>query len=881
MVPAVRRPRRRRQMLPGDAVKSRIAFCLRAGKHFFRMTSPLLGAARRRWREAMVCLLLSLVTLAVYWPVREHEFVDFDDRLYLVSSPHVSSGLTLDGAVWALRSGYASNWHPLTWLSHMLDCQLYGLNPSGHHQTNLLFHLANTLLLFLVLKRMTQARWRSALVAALFAWHPLHVESVAWVAERKDLLCAFFWLLTMAAYARYVAHPRLCRYSLTLACFALGLMAKPMIVTLPFVLLLLDYWPLKRLALPPFLGGESRPGDAAATESHAKLSIGALVKEKVPFFLLAAAASTVTFLVQRETGAVASTETYPVTVRLANALISYWRYLGKMIWPDNLAVFYPHPMNWPPGLVLLAALGLVAVTALAFRAARHQPYFVVGWLWFLGTLVPVIGLVQVGAQAMADRYTYLPLIGLFVMIAWGAAEFTAHWRWRKIALPLLAGVALCACLVLTYTQVWHWRNTVTLFTHTAQVTTNNYPAQLNWGLGLEKRNDLRGAAEHYREALRMKPGLVKAVHNLARLLARQGKIEEGRAPYLDALRLTPNNAVMLSDYSSFLAEYGLVEEAITQYSEAVRLEPKRAQLHNNLGTVWSRIGRQSEAIGCFTEAIRLQPDFADAHNNLANALTVEGRNEEAILHMTEVIRLEPGMFQTQNNLGVALFRAGRMEEAAARYTAVLRIKPDYVEARSNLGVVLSKQGKHDEAAQQFAEAIRIAPDFVDAQTGLGMILVGSGKLEQGINHLARAAQLRPDSPQLHYQLGLALARQPKWSEAIQQFREAVRLQPNWSEALNRLALILATHTDAKYRDGAEAVRLSEHLCELAGRPNPVPLNTLAAAYAEVGRFAEAATVAQQAFDLAVAAGKTGLASQIQNRLKLYRAGLPAREIPQL
>lgn len=468
----------------------------------------------------ILCLALTAATLAVFGQVRDHDFITYDDCEYVVQNPHVRPGLTLDGLAWALTSTRASNWHPLSWLSHMTDCDLYGLNPSGHHLNSLLFHAANTLLLLLLLKRMTGALWRSFLVAALFALHPLHVESVAWVAERKDVLSALFWMLTLLAYAGYSKRPGIRRYLLALAFFGLGLMAKPMLVTLPFVMLLLDYWPLRRL-------------------KWERAPTGLLLMEKIPFFLLSAATSVVTFMVQQKWGAVV--QEIPLGIRFANALCSYGVYLAKVFWPISLAFHYPHPLgSIPAWQVAGSGVFLVCMTYLSFRFSSRLPYLTVGWLWYLGTLIPVIGIIQVGSHAMADRYTYIPLIGPFIALSWGTADITS--RWPRVKGP---SVALWICLLVSFgigswVQAETWKDSMTLYRHAIRVTAGNLTAHQNLGNVLAREGRLNEAAEHIREVLRLRPGHAPAHNNLANVLVKQGRIDEGIAHYREALRIRPD-----------------------------------------------------------------------------------------------------------------------------------------------------------------------------------------------------------------------------------------------------------------------------------------------------------------------------------------------------
>jgi Tfp pilus assembly protein PilF len=614
-------------------------------------------------RKTFICLVLITVTLAVFWQVSNHEFVNFDDDDYVSENPHVQSVLSRQAIIWAFTATRAANWHPLTWLSHMIDCQLYGLNPSGHHLTNVLFHLVNTLLLFLLLNRITGASWRSGFVAALFAVHPLHVESVAWVAERKDVLSTLFWLLTMWAYIYYVEKPRLHRYLLTLLTFALGLMAKPMLVTLPVVLLFLDYWPLKRFEI-----GQSASGLPAASQpSTIAEKPGAqafrLLLEKTPLFVLAAVSAFVTFVVQKSGGAVGALEVYPIKIRVANALVSYVSYMVKMIWPQNLAVFYPHPgQSLPMWQAAAAGLLLLLISIAVIRAGRRQPYLPVGWLWYLGTLVPVIGLVQVGAQAMADRYTYVPLIGLFIMAAWGVPELLAKYRFQRTVLATLATILLVTPTLVSKRQVRHWQNSLTLFQHAVEVTADNYVAHDSLGNALAQQGMLDQAIVHYRESLRIKPNLVNTHNNLGVALLQQGEINR----------------------------------AMAQYYQALRLKPDSAETHNNLGVALFTVGQLDQAIGHYLTAIKLDPNFGKAYNNLGNVLARKGKLDEAISQYSRALELKPNYPEAHNNLGVALAQQEKFREAIAHFKRALQLRPDYSQARSNLDNAIALLAKTTE-----------------------------------------------------------------------------------------------------------------------------------------------------------------------------------------
>jgi tetratricopeptide (TPR) repeat protein len=595
--------------------------------------------------------LLIFTTLVVFHQLPTHDFINLDDNLLVYENPQVFAGLNKQGVIWAFTQYHAEYWHPVTWLSHMLDCQLFGLRPGLHHLTSLLFHLANSVLLLLILRKMTGALWRSAFVAALFALHPLHVESVAWVAERKDVLSAFFWFLTIWAYVDYAERPGISRYLLVLLSFALGLMAKPMVVTLPFVLLLLDYWPLGRMQW-----------HNVKTESHLDINkspLYRLIWEKIPLFALTAVTVVATVVVQERVGALKSLETFPLTSRIANALVSYMSYMAKMIWPHKLAVYYPYQETIPLWQVAGSGLLLLGLSIMVIKAAKNRPYLPVGWLWYFGTLVPVIGLVQVGSQAMADRYTYLSLVGLFIMIAWGVPDLLAGWHRGRTVLTISATVLLLGCVVGTWRQVGHWQNSITLFQHTVRVTSDNHFAHNNLGVALAKSGRLAEAIHHYFNALRVKPDTAEVHNNLGNALAAQGNVDRAMSHYYQALKIDSNNA----------------------------------RAYNNLGNVLANQGKREEAIKYYTTALGLDPAYAGAHYNLGNLLANQGKTEEAINHYVEALRIMPYWAGAHNNLGVALEKGGKLEEAIGHYQEALRLNPGYVRARSNLERVLRLKGK--------------------------------------------------------------------------------------------------------------------------------------------------------------------------------------------
>jgi protein O-mannosyl-transferase len=570
--------------------------------------------------ELWVCLMLMAATVAVYEPVRHHDFVDFDDAKYVFENPEVRGGLTLAGVTWAFTTSHESNWHPLTWLSHMLDVELFGLNAGSHHLVNLLLHAANTVLLFVVLRSMTGALWRSALVAALFGLHPVHVESVAWVSERKDVLSTLFWMLTLMAYVRYFRRPTAHRYALIALSLTLGLMAKPMLVTLPFVLLLLDVWPLGRLPMARSASAGETGLDAASGPGSLRSEALRLVWEKVPLFALSAASAIVTFAVQQHGGAVTRIDRLPLWARVVNAFRSYARYLDKTLWPSDLAIFYPYTRVFFISDLVIAALTLVGISLLVWSEARRRPYLLVGWLWYVGTLVPVIGLVQVGSQSMADRYTYIPVIGIFLMVAWGVPDLVARWPSMRPILAAAAGVMLVGCMLATWFQVQHWHNTVTLFEHASRVTRDNYLAHHNLGVALGRQGRLDESARHLREAVRIQPYHPQMHTRFALVLARQGKIDESIAEFREALRISPDDVDAYIGLGAALTRGGEIDEGIAQLRAALRIKPDSAEAHNVLGVALAEQGKTEEAIAHFWEALRIRPGYAEADRNLLKAL---------------------------------------------------------------------------------------------------------------------------------------------------------------------------------------------------------------------------------------------------------------------
>ena len=554
--------------------------------------------------KIVIGIFLSMMVLISYWGVVKNDFIGFDDPAYVIENHQVQRGLSWEAAVWALTTTHAGNWHPLTWISLMLDWELFRMNAAGYHWTSVLLHLIGGLLLFVVFSRMTASPWPSGLLAALFLIHPLHVESVAWVAERKDILSGLFWMLGIWCYTRYAKRPGLVNYLWVVLSFACGLLSKPMGVTFPFVLLLLDWWPLGRT-----VGG--------------KASWARLVWEKIPMFLLSAAGSVITLIVQKESDAISSLSEIPLGDRLANATMSYAAYLGKTFWPAGLSIFYPYHGPPPFGLLISALALLILITVMSIILSNRQPYLLVGWLWYLGTLVPVIGLVQVGSQSMADRYTYLPLVGVFIMVVWGAKDLLEGCWARKATWSLVSGgvmVVLVVLVVLTQIQVSYWKDTPTLFGRALRSTVRNFMAHQILAEGMVNAGDLMGAENHYREAIRIRPFFKQAYNGLGHLMMIQGKQDEASRLLEKTLQINPTYVPAMKNLGDVRMRQGRLKDAISLYRKAVLLGEEDPELLNNYGVALFFKGEKKEAVLKIRAALRLKPDYAEARGNLRNIL---------------------------------------------------------------------------------------------------------------------------------------------------------------------------------------------------------------------------------------------------------------------
>jgi tetratricopeptide (TPR) repeat protein len=695
-----------------------------------------------------VCVLLALAVFAVFGQTLGYEFVNFDDGLYVYQNAVVMKGLTFQGVSYVFTHQMCDFYHPLTMMSLMLDNQVYGLHPIGYHLTNVLLHATTTVLLFLVLRQMMGARtdksagtartqagalWPSAFVAAVFAIHPLRAESVAWVTERKDVLSGLFFVLTLGAYVRYSRTSfSLVRYLTVIFLFALGLLSKPSLVTLPFLLLLLDYWPLGRM-------------QPAASRSRFKVLFRPII-EKIPLFALSAASSVATILTQQHL--LATVGELPLLSRMGYAVVSYVVYLGQMFYPGNLAVLYPFTQKslLLPEVVL--ALTLVAcISAGVLALQRRCPYLVVGWLWYLGMLVPMIGLVHVGTVARADRFTYLAQIGVCIMVAWAAWDLSVPWRYGRRILGVGALSVIVTLMSCAWKQTSYWRNSESLWTHTLACTVNN----------------------------------AAAYNGLGYAILQKGSVDEAIIYFQKALQINPNYAEAQLNLGIALLQKGSVDEAIAHFQKVLQIDPNFAEGHLNLGYALLEMGRVDEAIAQFQKALQIRPDFAEAHNNLGNALLQKGNVDEAIVHCQKALQINPNIAEAHNNLANALFQKGNVDEAIAHYRQALQIRPDFAEAHNNLGNALLQKGNVDEAIAHYQQALQIRPDFAEALNKLAWVLAicPQASLRNGskaVELAQRANRLTGDgNPVVLCTLAAAYGEAGRFPEAVETAQRALRL----------------------------------------------------------------------------------------------------------
>jgi tetratricopeptide (TPR) repeat protein len=676
----------------------------------------------------LIYVALAAVTFIFFTQACRNGFVGYDDPYYVTNNPHVKSGISPDSVKWAFTTTQTANWYPLTWLSYMLDSQLFGLNAVWYHLTNVLFHTANTLLLFWILKRMTGAIWAGAFVAAVFALHPLRVESVAWIAERKDVLSGFFGMLTIVFYIRYTERHSIRRYLLVFLIFGLGLMTKSMLVTLPFVLLLLDYWPLER-----FKWGHR--GQARR-----------LIIEKVPLLVLSAASSAATYIIQHCSCAMELGESYPLNIRISNAAVSYIAYIGKLIYPSGLAVLYPYPRDGLPlWQVTVSILVLAVISAAVIYSAKG--YLITGWFWYIGTLVPVIGLVQIGSQMMADRYTYLPSIGIFIMFAWGINELISRWRCRKIIIGICACIVLAALSICTVLQQRYWRSDSVLYAHAVSVTKNNYIMICNYGITLSEEGRDNEALEQFDKSVHINPDYFYAYHGFGTVFLKQGKYAE----------------------------------AIEYFNKAIHFRPDYYKSYYGLGMALLKQDQINEAVENWKKALSLNPDYYPAGFNIGAAMAELGRYEEAIKYFNAVIKTEPDFAEAYYEMGRVYYLQGNLASAAEQCAKTLQIYPNYNMARITLAHTLSEMGRIQPAIEQYYKALKSEPDNVFILKNLSRLLVAVE--DPSIHNRGEAVKLAEKACKLTgYKdagaldtLAIAYSASSRFSEAVRTAEMAITL----------------------------------------------------------------------------------------------------------
>lgn len=657
--------------------------------------SEIMRDSPRKFYEILFCLALVLVLGVIYGQTFWFDFLRFDDGVYVAENLRVLKGLTGDGFKWAMTATHASNWHPVTWLSHMLDVELFGTRAGYHHLVSLFWHALNAVLLFILLRKMTGCFWRSGFVAALFALHPLHVESVAWISERKDVLSTFFAITAIGCYLWYVENRSPVRYIWVAIAYALGLMSKPMLVTLPFVLLLLDFWPLGRFAGQKSLGQANRE----------KASLWTLIWEKMPLMGLALASSVVTLYAQNAGGAVSSLESVPMATRIFNALFSYAGYLFKMVWPLKLAAIYPYPETFHWWKVSCSAVLLAGVTYVAIRMRKRWPFVVVGWLWYVGTLIPVIGLVQVGSQAMADRYTYVPLIGIFIMVAWGASHMVSALALRGTWAALLGGGSLLILSVLSYAQTGHWRDSLALFQHAVSVTDRNLTAYLNLGVALTDSGHYTEALKQYEQVLRIKPGDEKASYNMGVALAAQGDYLQAAEYFEASLMANPRNSEALNNLGNCYRYMRKSAPAIAHYRQALRIDPKNASVRKNLESLLFEMDLRTKEITRIEATLRQGEAGPRLYHRLGSLYRQDGRDQEAADALMRSLQLDPEYVPAITDLSLLQVDKGAFEAAKTLLERGVALEPGNPAPYYNLACLYARQNRPRESVEWLKKAV--------------------------------------------------------------------------------------------------------------------------------------------------------------------------------
>lgn len=703
----------------------------------------------------IICIFLTIVTLSVYWQVIRFDFIWLDDSTYVANNNFIKQGICFDGIRWAFSEFYAANWHPMTWVSHMLDVQLFGVKPGMHHLTNLIFHIINAMLLFLVLERMTGAMWRSAVVAGLFALHPLHVESVAWISERKDVLSAFFWILTMMGYHCYIQKRTVTRYLIIVLFFVLGLLSKPMLVTLPFALLLLDYWPLNQLRIDR--KRDNKNGDATevmgSCDKYPNLSV--LLLEKIPLMVLAMISCGVTLFAQKSGGAIRTISVIGLGERVGNAISSYIVYLGKMLCPVHLTIFYPYPDVFHPLWVILCALLLLIISAFVLLSARRFPYLVVGWFWYIGTLIPVIGILQVGDQSMADRYTYIPLVGIFLMIVWGLKDIFDRLHSNKYFVATVTIVVFILLSVASWRQVSYWKNNEALFRHALAVTKNNYLAHGALGGVLIQQGNADEGIKECQEAIRINPYFYPAYFRLGEEFTKKKDYERASEYYAEGLKIKPDDILALNYLGDLFAKTGKTHEAIIRYSESLQIFQHQPVVYNNLGNVYLLNGDIDKATEYYQDALYEEPNNSQVIKNLKNARVIK-----------EVQKL-------------------------------LKANPQNINLYTKLGDIYGQLGGYDKAISQYQKAISIQPKSTQAMNGLVIIYSNRQEYHKALDVLMNMQKIQPNNPDIYYNISCIYAKQKMIDQSVNWLKQSVgKGFHNWELIENDPDLEIIRNTSA-------------------------------------------------------------------------------------
>jgi len=679
------------------------------------------------------------MTAIVYKQVTHHEFISFDDNIYVTENLHIREGLTVEGLAWSFNfDKRGTYWHPVTWLSHMLDCQLFGLDAGMHHLTNLILHCLNVLLLFAVLFRMTGALWRSAFVATLFAVHPINVDSVAWISERKNILSTFLWLSTMLAYTWYALYPSISRYSITLAIFVLGLLAKPMLVTLPFVFLLLDWWPLARLSI----GGVKWA--AVGMPRFVKSDVTRLISEKLPFLLFSFLSVTISSASLKANETIISFSRVPLDLRIANAVVSYVKYIGKLILPRNLAIYYPFPHDMLPFWQLAgSAVLLVFISAIALYYWKYHSWFITGWCWYLGTLVPVIGIIQGGLwPAMADRWAYVPFIGLYLIISWGFFALFEKWNYRTIVIIAGAAVIIVTLATLTKTQVEHWKNDFTLYHHAINVTKDNHMAHYNLAKSYENEGNIDEAINHYMESIRIYPRFSSACVNLGAILENKGRLEEAKILYRKVLVLNRSDVDLHNNLGSVLYKMGRVDEAVMHYAEAIRIDSSYLKSYNNMGIALFSQGRYDKAIEYFRKALNIEPGSDTVRENLERAVKLRDAISQSkpIAEMKNELENDPGNAEIHIKLGDLYLQTGAVANARQHYAAALTLNPGIARELQRRAIASVAERNYDIAVTYLQRLAQFTPNNIDVYYNVACVYALDGKNEAALHWLEKAIE---------------------------------------------------------------------------------------------------------------------------------------------